>query len=236
MKRFWSTVTVTRTDDGHEVRLDGRPMRTPMGAPCRVPTRALAEAMAEEWRAVSEGAEVRPLAMPLTRAANTAIDRVLPDAAPVVDAIAAYGESDLLCYRAPYPEGLARRQAAAWDPLLAWAAEALGAPLVAVAGVMHTAQPPASLARLRAAVAAHDAWELVALHDLVTLSGSLVLGLAVSHGRIAPAAAWEASRIDEQWNIEEWGEDAEAAAVAERRREEFLAAARLMALLRAEAK
>lgn len=232
MKRFWKEVAAVAAAGGHELRLDGRTVRTPGGRPLRLPTRALAEAVAEEWRAVGE--RVRPQEMPLTRAANTVIDRVAADPAPVAAEISAYGESDLLCYRAAYPEGLAARQAAAWDPLLAWAREALGASLETVAGVMPCPQPPASLARLSAAVAAHDPWELVALHELVTLSGSLVLGLAVSHGHIAPEAAWEASRLDEQWNAEEWGEDAEAAAVAARRREEFLAAARLLALRRAD--
>jgi chaperone required for assembly of F1-ATPase len=146
--------------------------------------------------------------------------------------VASYGETDLICYRAPHPEGLATRQAEAWDPLVAWAAEALTAPLALAEGVMHVSQPPGSLTRLAEAVRAHDAWELTALHDLVTISGSLVIGLAVSHGQLDAETAWPLSRIDEDWNIAEWGEDAEAAAAARRREAEFLTAARLLELLR----
>lgn len=230
MKRFWREVTVTPEAGGYEVRLDGRPLRTPLKAPCRLPTRALAEAMAAEW-AAQEG-EVRPTAMPLTRAANSTIDRVAPEFGAVAAIVAAYGETDLVCYRAPHPQGLVERQAAAWDPLLAWVAEALGARLVLAEGVMHVAQPADSLARLAAAVEAHSPWELTALHELVSLTGSLVIGLAVSHGRLDPQAAWPLGRIDEDWNVEEWGEDAEAAAAAARRRAGFLGAARLLELLR----
>ncbi len=232
MKRFWREVSVEAGAGGFAIRLDRRPLRTPAKAPCVVPTRALAEAVAAEWAAV-EGV-VDPAAMALTRAANSAIDRVVPACEEVAAIIAAYGEADLICYRAPHPEGLARRQAEAWDPLLAWAEEALGAPLVSVEGVVHVAQAPDSLARLGAAVRAHGPWELTALHDLVSISGSLVLGLALSHGRLDAATAWPLSRIDEDWQIEEWGEDDEATALAERRRADFANAARLLELVRAQ--
>ncbi len=142
--------------------------------------------------------------------------------------------ADLICYRAPHPEVLARRQGDAWDPLLAWADAALGAPLVAVAGVVHVAQASDSLARLGAAVRAHGPWELTALHDLVSISGSLVIGLAVSRGYLDAATAWPLSRIDEDWQIEEWGADDEAAAVAGRRRADFINAARLLELVRVQ--
>ena len=231
MKRFWSEVSVETGADGFAIRLDRRVLRTPAKAPCLLPTRALARAVAAEWAAV-EGA-VDPAAMALTRAANSAIDRVTPERAAVAALIAGYGEADLICYRAPHPQALARRQAEAWDPLLAWAADALGARLVSVEGVVHVAQSPDSLARLGAAVRAHGPWELTALHDLVSISGSLVLGLAVSHGRLDAATAWPLSRIDEDWQIEEWGADDEAAALAERRRLDFTNAARLLELVRA---
>ena len=231
MKRFWSAVSVEAGAGGFGIRLDRRPLRTPAKAPCLVPTRALAEAVAAEWAAV-EG-EVDPAVMPLTRAANSAIDGVTPESAAVAATIAAYGETDLICYRAPHPEGLVRRQAEGWDPLVAWAGEALGAPLVLAEGVMHVAQPPEGLARLAEAVRGHGAWELTALHDLVSISGSLVIGLAVSHGRLDAATAWPLSRIDEDWQIEEWGADDEAAAVAERRWGDFANAARLLELVRA---
>lgn len=228
-RRFWTDVAVVPEEDGFGLRLDGRPLNTPAQAPLRAPTAALAEAIAEEWRAVTD--QLRAEGLPFTRAANVAIDRVAPAPEPVVSAIAAFGETDLLCYRATGPEGLRRRQSEAWDPILVWSAQALGAPLIAVAGVMHQEQPPHSLDALRAAVGAHDAFALTALHELVTLSGSLVLGLAVSRGALAPEVAWELSRVDEVWQSELWGEDAEAAAAAARRRADFLRAAKLLTML-----
>ena len=150
--------------------------------------------------------------------------------------IAAYGDTDLICYRATEPEGLRERQAEAWDPLLAWSAEALGAPLTQVVGLMPQDQPPASLAALRAAVAREDAFGLVALHDLVTLSGSLVIGLAVARGAIAADDAWALSRVDEAWQAELWGDDAEAEAAAALRRTDFLRAAELQQMLASRGK
>ena len=228
-RRFWTRATVGPEPGGFGVALDARPLTTPAGAPLVVPTAALATAIAAEWDAL-DGA-VRPDRLPLTRAANSAIDRVAPGREAVIDAIAAYGASDLLSYRAREPEGLAARQAAGWDPWLVWVARRLGAPLVAVTGVMHEPQPPASLAALRAAVAGRDAFALTALHELVALSGSLVLGLAVADGALDPAEAWDLSRIDEAWQAELWGVDAEAAAAAAARRADFLQARALIALL-----
>ncbi|MBK0398995.1 ATPase [Limibaculum sp. M0105] len=231
MKRFWKEARPHEVEGGFEVRLDARPVRTPAKAPMILPTRALAEAVAAEWSA--QGDEVRPAEMPLTRAANSTIDRVIAARREVAKAIAAFGETDLLCYRAPFPPELADQQAAGWDPMLDWADEALGARLLPGEGVMHVAQDPAAVAALARAVDAHDPWELTALHELVTLSGSLVLGLAVSHGWLDAPEAWRLSRIEEAWNIREWGEDEEAAAQACRREADFGHAARLLGLLRA---
>lgn len=228
-RRFWTDVTVEPTLDGFGLRLDDRPLRTPAHAPLQVPTRALAEAIAAEWRAVE--AELRPEALPFTRAANVAIDRVAPAPGPVAANIAAYGGSDLICYRATEPEALRLRQAEAWDPLLSWSAEALGAPLLPVIGLMPQDQPAASLTALRAAVDAHGPFGLVALHDLVTLTGSLVIGLAVARAALGAEDAWERSRIDETWQAALWGEDAEAEAAAALRRAEFLRAVRLHEML-----
>jgi len=144
VKRFWSTVHVEAAEGGHAIRLDTRPVRTPARAPMVLPTRPLAEAVAAEWEA--QGDVVRPLAMPLTRAANAAIDRVIPEREAVAALIAGYGESDLVCYRAPGPDGLIDRQSAAWDPLIDWAETRFGARLVPAEGVMFVAQPrPARL-------------------------------------------------------------------------------------------
>jgi len=171
--------------------------------------------------------------MPLTRAANSALEKVLPQHAAVAQMLAEYGGTDLLCYRAESPEALVARQAAAWDPWLAWARDALGAPLVQARGVMHVPQPQQSLDRLAARVAAEDAFRLTALHDLVTLSGSLILALAVADRALDPAEAWDISRIDETWQEEQWGRDDDAHAMAERRCAAFLSAERLLRLLEA---
>lgn len=227
-KRFWTTATAQPVAGGFGVNLDARPVRTPAKAPLVVPTLALAEVIAAEWDA--QQGTVRPETMPATRTANSAIDKVTTQRAEVVDILAAYGGTDLLCYRAPGPEGLVARQGAGWDPLLDWSAAWLGAPLKAVAGVMHIAQPEDSLARLRARIDALTPFQLAAFHDLVAISGSLVLAFAVTEGRLEAEAAWALSRIDEEWQIELWGEDDEATALAAARHQAFLEAARFYAL------
>lgn len=228
-RRFWTRVAVAPEAGGVGVLLDDRPLRTPAQAPLVAPTRAFAEAVAAEWRAV-EG-ELRPEALPFTRAANVAIDRVAPARSAVAGQIAAYGGSDLLCYRATEPEGLRRRQAAGWDPPLAWAAAALGAPLRLAEGVVHRPQPPASLAALRAALEAEDAFTLTALHEIAAVTGSVVLALGVARGTWSAEAAWRLARIDETWQAEQWGEDAEAAAAAARLRADLMRAARMLEML-----
>lgn len=232
-RRFWQTVHVREDGPGFGLWLDTRRLTTPAGAGLVLPSAALAEAVAEEWRALD--GVIAPEAMPLTRAANTAMDRVPPHRGEVVGEIASYGATDLLCYRAESPAELAARQARAWDPLLIWAARELGAPLVVTAGITPVVQPRASLSALEQAVAGHDAFGLTALHDLVALSGSLVLGLAVSSGVREAADVWQLSRIDEAWQAEFWGLDAEAEALAAERRAGFLSAARFLALSRVQA-
>jgi chaperone required for assembly of F1-ATPase len=229
-RRFWSEVAIESVEGGFAVRLDGRALRTPAHRPLRLPTRALAELVAAEWAAQER--EIRPDTMPATRAANAAIDKVRGQASEVGEMIAAYGATDLLCYRAEAPATLVERQAAAWDPLLAWAARRFGVSWRVTTGVMPCAQPQATLDRLAAHVTGFDAFELTALHDLVALSGSLVIGLAVTERQAAPDALWMISRIDEEWQIEQWGEDAEAVASAETRRQSFLDAHRFFAACR----
>lgn len=228
-KRFWSTVEVEPVAGGYGLRLDAKPLKTPGKAPFVVPGATLAAAVAAEWRA--QQGVIRPQAMPFTRAANSAIDKVRVQQAEVVAIVAAYGGSDLLCYRALGPEPLVARQAAAWDPLLAWAAS-IGAPLRAVAGVMHIAQAEPSLACLSRRVAALDAFVLTGFHDLVAISGSLVIGLAVLDGMDDPERLWAWSRIDEAWQAEVWGADAEAEAAAALKQTDFLQAARFCRLCR----
>ena len=223
-RRFWTEARATETDAGFGVALDGRPVKTPAKSPLVLPSRALAEAVAAEWDA-QEG-EVRPATMPLTRAANAAIDKVAVQHAEVAAMLAAYADSDLLCYRAESPQALVVRQAAAWDPLLDWAAGTFGARLVPVTGVMYTPQDPEALHRLAGPVHAMDAFTLTALHDLVGLSGSLVLGLAAVHEAEEIGKLWHLSRIDETWQEEQWGVDEEARAQAEVKESEFRAAKR----------
>jgi chaperone required for assembly of F1-ATPase len=232
-RRFYRAATAGPEGAGWTVRLDGRPVRTPAKSPLILPTRALAEAIAGEWAA--QDGTIDPASMPLARAANSAIDKVALQRPEVVAMLAGYGETDLLCHRAEAPTELVARQARAWDPLLAWAAEDLGAPLTPVAGVMPVVQPPGSLARLRAALDALDAFELTAAHDLVTLTGSLVVGLAAVRGHQPDDDLWGAATVDDAWQAEIWGHDDEAFRAAEARREAFLSAARFLSLTRARA-
>ena len=227
-KRFWQKAEALACPGGFTVHLDGKPIRTPAKAELVLPTLALADAIAAEWQA-QEG-QVRPETMPFTRSANSAIDKIVPQFPEVADLIAAYGASDLLCYRATTPDTLIARQHAGWQPLLDWAAEALDAPLDVTAGVIPVPQPDASLKALHTRVRALSPFEMVAFHDLVAISGSLVLGFAVSMGRVSAAEGWDLSRIDEVWQSEEWGVDDEAAETAGLKRAAFDHAQRFYSL------
>lgn len=207
-KRFWTKASAAQVDGGWTVHLDNRGIKTPAKAPLIVPTRALADALAHEWDAQTD--TVDPETMPLTRAANSAIDKVIPQRDGVIQMLAGYGETDLLCYRADVPQALAQRQAEAWDPLLDWAAARYDARLIPVAGVMYQAPDQAALDRLAAVMAPMGNFDLTALHDLVTISGSLVLGLAVMDRHIDAKTAWTLSRVDESWQQDQWGTDDEA--------------------------
>ncbi|MCI2401099.1 ATP12 family protein [Aliiroseovarius subalbicans] len=211
-KRFWKQTSAVNTDEGWAVHLDARPVRTPAKSALILPTKAMARAIAVEWDAQEE--KVDPTTMPLTRAANAAIDKVAHQHAEVADMLAAYGDSDLLCYRATHPQGLVDRQIAIWDPVLDWAAEALEARLIPVTGVMHAPQDSAALAPLSTRVHAFTPFQLAAFHDLVSISGSLILGFAVTEGHKSVSEAWDISRVDENWQEEQWGEDDEASALA----------------------
>ena len=232
-RRFYDAATADATADGFAVLLDGRPVRTPGRAHVALPTRALAEAVAAEWRA--QGETIDPHAMPLMRLVSRAIDIVPAHRARLVGEIAAYGATDLLCYRAEAPAGLLARQEAVWQPILDWAAAALGLSLVVTAGIIHVDQPPAALAAARAALGARDDLALAALDAIVRATGSLVLGLAVAEGRLAAAEAAAAARLDETWQAEQWGEDGAAAARLGAIEGDIEAAARLMTLAAGDA-
>jgi len=223
-KRFWKAATPVARDGGWAVDLDGRAVKTPAKAALIVPTEPMAKAIAAEWDAQVD--QIDPRTMPVTRGANAAIDKVSVMMREVVDELAGYGGTDLLCYRATTPAELRQQQADQWDPWLIWSAQALDAPLNTGDGVMHVAQPPESLARLRGEVARLDAFSLAGLHDLVALSGSLVLALAVTKGKLTPQEAWTLSRLDELWQNAQWGADDDAEAVAALKQQSFVDAAR----------
>jgi len=225
MKRFWKDVTI---DAKRVVRLDGKPVRTPGRVPLALPSNALAQAIAEEWRAIT--GNVDPRAMLLTGLANAAIDRITPKPEAFAAGLAEYAESDLLCYRAEGPPELIARQQAAWDPLLAWAAQHYDVRFVTVTGVMHRAQPPATIARLGAAMAAHRAFTLAALSPIVTITGSLVGALALAERATDAETLWRAAHIDEDWQAELWGADPLAEAARETRRRDYDAAVRFLAI------
>lgn len=227
-KRFWTLAHAVPVDTGFTVHLDARPVRTPAKAAFILPTLAMAEAAAAEWQA--QQGKLRPDTMPVTRAANSAIDKVTPLHRAVVAEVAGFGATDLLCYRATYPQALIDRQASQWDPVLDWAAQTLRAPLNVTHGIVPIAQPDASLALLTAAVADLDPFRLMALHDLVAISGSLILGLAVTHKHLPPEDAWLVCRLDETWQAEQWGADAEALSLQEMRHSAFFQADRFYAL------
>jgi chaperone required for assembly of F1-ATPase len=228
-KRFYKRVTVEAAPEGETVMLDGRPARTPARRPLALPSRALAEAAAEEWAAQEN--VIDPGSMPLTRLLNAGIDGVAKNPQSVADDILRYAASDLVCYRAEYPEGLLREQARHWDPLVAWIRENFGVRLTATAGVMHVAQAEDALAALRGVLDSLDVWRLAALHAMTTLTGSAVIALGVLNSRLVPEAAWEAAHVDEDWNIRQWGQDAEAMRRRARRFDEMKAAARVANLL-----
>lgn len=229
-RRFYKAAGTVEKEGGlYAVTLDGKVAKTPGRAPLAVPNRALAEALASEWGA--QGDEIDPMTMQLTRIANTAIDGVAARTAEVRAEIVAYAGSDLLSYRATDPRALIARQSAAWDPLLRWAEDALGARLLTGHGVMPVLQPQASLDAIERAVEGLSPLQLAATHVIMTLTGSAVIALAVFHRAIDAATAWTAAHVDEDWEIAQWGADAEAARRREVRWTEMEAAARMLALL-----
>lgn len=227
MKRFYKEVSTAAGEGGLVILLDGRRVKTPRHVALALPTEQLAEAVADEWR--GQGEEIDPHSMPLTKLANTAIDRVKGCEVLVIDQIIAYS-NDLLCYRAAAPADLVARQSAEWDPLLAWAAERFGACLAIQTGITHFQQPPEAVAALRRAVEAQNPFVLTALHNAATLLGSLVLALALAEGRLSAAEAFALSQLDERYQAERWGEDAEAARRAQALATELAAAERFLRL------
>jgi chaperone required for assembly of F1-ATPase len=229
-KRFYEQAAVgPKGGHGFPVLLDGKPVRTPARRPLAAPVLPLAQALAAEWEA--QGERVDPATMPLTRIANAIIDGVAEASEAVAADIGKYLGLDLLCYRAGEPDGLVAWQAQLWDPVLAWIRQATGARFLLAQGVMHVAQPEEALAAARTLIPT-DVWRLGAVHAVTTLTGSALLALALAHGHLTADAAWAAANVDEDWNIQQWGEDVLARERRGAREAEMRAAATVLAALR----
>jgi chaperone required for assembly of F1-ATPase len=228
VKRFWKTAAAAELDGAWGIKLDGKPVRTPAREPLKVPTSTLAGAIAAEWNAVED--KVDPRAMPFTGLANAAIDRVAPDRQAFAAGLARYAEGDLACYRAEGPPELVDRQGKHWDALLGWARRRFDVDFRTTTGILHVEQPAATVERLAHAVGALDAFRLAGLSPLVTIGGSLIAALGVLENALPPEEAWDAVSVDERWQLEQWGSDAEAEAALENHRRDFFAAARFLKL------
>lgn len=224
-KRFYKSVAVT---DQLGIALDGRNVKTPLKAALVLPTRPLAEAVAAEWDAQVD--VINPHAMPLTKLANTAIDRAVPEKSKIASEIMEFAGSDLVCYRAESPAGLVQRQTTYWDPIIAWAKSELEVDFATVSTITHKRQSPVALRALEARIKSLDPFSFVAVHNLTTLTGSALLAAMVAADKIPADAAWLAANVDEDWQIETWGEDAEAAARRAGRLHEFSACVRFVNL------
>jgi len=228
-KRFYKEAGVARAESGFAITLDGKPIKTPSGRTVIVPERTIADAIAQEWRAQQE--TIDPLTMPLTRFANSVVESVVDRVAPVRDDVAKYFRSDLLFYRAGHPQALVEKEAAHWDPVLFWAADALGAHFILGEGIMHVRQPDTAVEAARRALP-DDPWSVAAVHVVTTLTGSALLALALAHGARDPDQVWDAAHVDEDWNRDQWGVDEEVAARRAARETDFRAAVRILRAIR----
>ena len=227
-KRFYTNAGVVESHGGFAITLDDKPVRTPSGRALVAPTREIADAIVAEWDAQKE--IIDPLTMPMTRLANSVVDAVVDRVEAVTEDVAKYLGSDLLFYRAGHPEALVAREAALWDPVLFWAANAFGAHFILAEGIVHVRQPDSAVAAVRAALPA-DPWSIAALHVVTTLTGSALLALALLQGVLDTDQVWAAAHVDEDWNMERWGVDEEVAARRAARSVDFRAAARVLTAL-----
>jgi len=228
-KRFYASAGVDEAEDGYSVTLDGKPIRTPSGRQVNAPARSIAQTIAGEWNA--QGEIIDPLTMPTTRLANSVIEGVIDRVDAVADDVAKYLGSDLLFYRAGHPEALVAREARHWDPVLFWAADALGAHFILAEGIVHVRQPEQAIAAACRTLP-QDPWSIAALHVITTSTGSALLALALFHGVIDEEQAWAAAHVDEDWNTEKWGVDEEAASRRAARLADFKAAAGILKALK----
>ncbi|HET7707965.1 MAG TPA: ATP12 family protein [Sphingomicrobium sp.] len=229
MKRFWKQAEPVFQDGQWAVMLDGRPVRTPARVALAVPTEALARAIADEWNGVAD--RIEPRGLPLTGLANAAIDRVSPDRESFATGLGNYAKGDLACYRVEGPAALVARQEKHWDALLGWARRRYDVDFRTTVGIVHVDQPAATVEQLTHALAVLDPFRLAGLASLVTIGGSLVAALAVLDMALPVADAWEAVTVDDRWQLEQWGADAEAEEALENRRRDFFAAAHFLKLL-----
>ena len=232
MKRFYKDASAEPADGGWRVTLDGRAVRTAAGKPQIVPTRPLAEAMAREW--AEQGEEIDPSRFALRDLADYAIDIVAPDPDQAVTGLLAYAATDTLCYRAEPDDALHARQLAVWEPLLQAAERRWDVHFERVCGIIHRPQPAATLARMRAVLAAQDGFALAALQTLASLAASLTIALAALEAAADAEALWGAANLEEDWQAELWGQDAEAEAHRARRLAVFAGAMRFVRLARGE--
>ena len=226
-KRFYTTAAAT-PDGG--IALDGKPVKTPGKQMLRVPSPALAIAIAAEWEA--QRGTLEPERMILTKLANTALDRVAPERARIIDEMVEYAGSDLVCYRADRPPQLVMLQTSAWDPVLAWAHTALDAGFITIVGVVHKPQQATALEAVRRHLAAQDDFRLTALHNIMTLNGSCLLAAMIGACAILGDEAWAAAHVDEDYQIAEWGADDEALKRRAARQAEFAQCLRFLTLLK----
>ena len=230
MKRFYKTVTIAEEDGGFVVKLDDHRLKTPEKKPLIIPTRAMTEVVKEEWD--SQEDSIDPARMPMTKLLNTMLDRVEARRDEIIEDLVRFGGNDQLCYRANSPEDLVHRQETVWTPLLNWVKDHYDIHLKVTSGVLHMAQEPDELLKIRKILEGMDSYELTALHNITTLTGSLTIGLGLHAGKIDMEEAWKAGQLDETYQAEKWGKDEEA----EQRRRQIKAelgdAVRFLSLMR----
>lgn len=232
LKRFYQDVTIEEGPEGYAILLDARPVKTPARKDLVIPNKALAKQVEAEWEA--QTGKVNPASMPMTKRVNTALDRVQDREQEVVEEIVSFAGSDLLCYRADHPEALVAKQKEHWDPVLGWVRETCNAQFEVQTGIVPVSQPEKSLERIVKAIGVFDHFVLTPIHTVTTLTGSALLALALVERHLDPEAVWSAAHVDEDWQISQWGEDAEAKARRAMRRAEFDADVRFLELLRSD--
>ena len=228
MKRFYNQASVVVQGPGFGIELDGREVKTPEKRPNLSPTKAMAEVICQEWNDQQD--KVNPDSMLMAKLQNTAIDRVETRRGDLIAELVKYAGTDMLCYRADFPEDLAQRQADTWQPLLDWVMDVHDITLKVTTGIIHVEQDPGQLVKLRHYLEGVDSFRLAAFYNITTLCGSVSVALNVLGGNITAEQAWQAAQLDENFQIEHWGLDEEAEIRQENMKTELDAATRFLAL------